>query len=770
MKKILLSFIVSMISLAMIAQTYDVTISGVVTNDVTGAFVPNHEVVINADSSNTSSFRYYNVVTTNDAGFYQDIMQVPTGDEGMVEVSTQSCNTVIYHSDFFSGTADNLVFDFQICGDPATGDCEAMYYYYPTGNIGEIQFTDVSMGDPTFWTWDFGDGETSIQQNPVHTYAANGEYIASLTISSQDSSCFSYIELMVRVTNDSILPNDCEAMFYYFQGNDQNTVNFIDESYGYPTEWAWDFGDGNTSVEQNPVHVYTNMGEYLVTLSIVADSGNCTSTFQELVFVYNDTISPGNCQAMFFAYGDSLNMLTQNFIDMSTTINPSGTPDSWYWDFGDGNSSTEQNPTYTYAEEGDYEVCLTITVGGDINCESTECQFVRVGDWNQGCYTWYEYEVIDLTVDYMAFIENGGVNTEYTWDFGDGTTGTGENVSHTYAEEGMYTVLLTTMDNDSMGCFSQYIDMVWVGDEFTFEINGIVYLNGNDSTNITADYANVYLMTYDTVGNGLINIATTQTVGDGYYEFEDTGLEHCMYFVQAELTDQSAYADDYVPTYHFDALNWENASPVFPLFNGFGYDVYMIEATSSNTGNGTIAGTVSQEGSRELLSNITVLLLNEQGQAILSTRTNDAGMFSFGDLELGTYVVYTEIVGIETIPFNVVLSDQNNTSLVGVIVKNGQAVLGIDDINSAYIETVNDIFPNPVTNDAKLSILVKESSNIKVEVLNQYGQHLFTNTTFLSTGKHNVDIPSSTFAHGMYFVKVTANDNISTVRKFIKVK
>jgi len=681
MKKIILSLIVSMFSLVMFSQTYDVTISGIVTNETTGEAIPLQEMIIITDSSVGGGFMYYNTVVTDDDGYYVDVMQVPTGVEGVVEVMTIACNMMASQSGTFADPSSPLVFDFQICGDSIGNECQAMFYYYPGDTPLSIQFTDDSWGFPTFWAWDFGDGETSMQADPLHIYPDFGEYITTLTITSQDSTCYSTIEMLVRVMED--------------------------------------------------------------------------------------TIGPGGCQAMFFSYPDSSDFLTINFLDMSYVDSPSGIPNTWYWEFGDGNSSTDQNPIHSYNVEGEYDVCLTITSQyGDINCESTECQLIYVEGLSNDCFTWFDYEMTDLSIDFQAYI-NDGYNAEYTWDFGDGTTGTGATISHTYTESGMFEVVLTAFNQDSATyCTSTFFDIVWVGDNISFDIYGNVFLEDS----MMADFADVYLLTFDTIGNGLINVATTQVDSYGYYEFEQVAFEHCIYFVQADLTDQSAYFGDYAPTYHLDAVNWEEAMPVFPFLYGSANNIYMVGTSSSNSGDGIITGTVSREGSRELLSNIEVLLLDQQGNVILYSRTNDDGVFNFTDLAMRTYIVYTEIVGIETIPFEVTLDDQNNSSTVSVIVKNGQALLGIEDLPSTYIESVEDIFPNPVTANASLNITIKESSSIKVEVFNQYGQSLYVTKVYLTNGKHEVSIPSASFAQGMYFVKITANDEISTVRKFIKLR
>ncbi len=841
--------------LFLISQTYDVTVSGIVTDITTGQPVANQEINIVTDTlAGGSYYMYYNTVYTDNNGYYMDIMEIPVGDQGIVEVNTMSCGTMLFQTGTFSPTATQLAFDFQVCTD-TLNDCEAMFYYYPGTMQNSIQFTDASIGDPTSWTWDFGDGNTSTEQNPEHVYSEAGDYLVSLSI--YNNQCSSTYELMIFV-GDSIWPTGCEAMFYYYPGYTQNAVQFIDESFGYPNSWTWDFGDGSFSNEQNPEHLYSIPGEYIVSLTIEGDSNQCYSIYQQLVYV-GDSIWPTDCEAYFYYYPDSSELMTFNFIDMSIVggnQGSAGIPESWYWDFGDGNTSTEQNPVHTYSEVGEYQVCLTITdslgscqstfcdivftgngnyeceayfwyypegdtiyPGGGYNslsisfldasygnpdtwlwdfgdgstsseqnpvhlyseegiytvcltifnsldsCESTYCEDIYVfDDTIQGCFTWYEYEVFNLTVDFEAFLEGGSNYVEYIWDFGDDNAAIGQNVTHTYYEDGIYEVKVTAID--SSGCYSEYIDIIWVGDNFTFGIDGYVYLDDS----LMADYAYVHLMTFDTLGNGLINVATTEVDEYGYYTFESVGIENCIYFVQAELTDASVYFGSYIPTYHLDAINWEEAWPVFPEPMGMSYNIFMVDASSSGSGNGVITGVVTNGSSRDIMSNVEIILLNSDGNPIAYVKTDNQGMFTFDNLPVGTYTVYTEITGIETIPFDVTLSEDNNNSTVNILVTNGQAILGIDEISSAYIESVESIYPNPVIDNAKINIMIKESANINIEILNHYGQVLHSGSHTLNIGKHSISLASESLAQGLYFVKVTAEDNNGVVRKFIKIR
>jgi PKD repeat protein len=140
-------------------------------------------------------------------------------------------------------------------------------------------------------------------------------------------------------------------------------VDFTDAStFDTGATFVWDFGDGNTSTMQNPTHTYAADGSYTVCL-IVAD--NCgADTICNMI-----TVAGTPCPDPVSAWTSSINNLVVDFTDAST---PVGSVSSWMWDFGDGNTSTMQNPTHTYSADGTYNVCLTVTdsCGSDSSCMS----------------------------------------------------------------------------------------------------------------------------------------------------------------------------------------------------------------------------------------------------------------------------------------------------------------------------------------------------------------------------------------------------------------
>jgi PKD repeat protein len=124
-------------------------------------------------------------------------------------------------------------------------------------------------------------------------------------------------------------------------------ATFTDTSTGGPTVWAWNFGDGTTSAIENPTQTYLTAGTYTVTLTVSNSAGTSSSTKTQSVTV--STSAPLTA----FSFARAANNATVAFTD-----NTIGVPTSWAWDFGDGNTSTQESPAHTYSTTGQYTVTL----------------------------------------------------------------------------------------------------------------------------------------------------------------------------------------------------------------------------------------------------------------------------------------------------------------------------------------------------------------------------------------------------------------------------
>lgn len=291
-------------------------------------------------------------------------------------------------------------------------------------------FSDSSV-NAVSWSWDFGDGFTSALQNPVHIY--NSAPAGNITLVVTDS----------RGCTDTVTKPNIQLFHTNFSasslsGCNPSVISFTDSSFN-AVSWSWNFGDGNTSVLQNPQHIYTTNGSFTVTL-IAQDQTGCIDTMSLGPIVINKPVSnfysptPANCAPSLV-----------NFIDQSVDAA------SWFWDFGDGSFSTAQHPAHIYNVPGTYTVFLIVT--NSLGCSDTliRSNYISVlgpiasytSSGQTGC-TGASVQFSDLST--------GAVS--WSWNFGDGNISSLQNPSHVYQSSGQFSVSLIVAD--ALGCSANY--------------------------------------------------------------------------------------------------------------------------------------------------------------------------------------------------------------------------------------------------------------------------------------------------------------------------
>lgn len=372
----------------------------------------------------------------------------PYSDEGVYNVSltVESAN----------GCVNSLTLPVEVYANPT-----ASFVSASSCLGGETVFTDESVvnnttttSNITNWDWDFGDGNTSTEQNPSNTYNVVGTFNPTLTVTT-DNGCSASVsgEVIINagpsfdiVTNDACL----------------NTVmTFTDEITGNQgsndpiTTWSWDFGDGTTSNQEHPNHTYTDPGTYTVSVEVSTGNG-CVGTVNEDVTVFPlPNASFGHipsCQGGLFTFSDE-----------STTDVTYGDPiNSWLWNFDDGNTSANQNPTHAFDDEGVYGVSLTVeTVNGCVNEVTLPAE---VSPSPTASFTNSNVCFGEGTVFTNESFSGGTSSTSnivaWEWDFTDGNTSTEENPTHTFANEGTYYPTLTvTSDNGCTGTVTGEVEV-----------------------------------------------------------------------------------------------------------------------------------------------------------------------------------------------------------------------------------------------------------------------------------------------------------------------
>jgi gliding motility-associated-like protein len=345
-----------------------------------------------------------------------------------------NCNMAAYKFRF-EQAAVNAVFD----ADPVSG-CPPL----------EVQFENFSSVEGDSYFWDFGDGDTSTLENPVHIFTTPGVYNVQFIITDL-ANCIvadtAYVEITVSGNTDVLadfIVNDslCLSSNIEFINQSQNASNFL-----------WDFGDGNTSTQENPIHTFTSEGTFLVTL--YADPGsNCgdTATFEVSVFE--------NVLDVDFLFTQSNCNDTTGVISFTGLVNANNGVQSILWNFGDGTTSTELSPEHSFVT-GSYVVTLTVT--DNVGCTNFVSDVIEVSteplevsfEWTASC------NPIASGVFFEAVVQTNANVTNYQWDFGNGfiTNGTASPVNF-YAQEGDYIVTLVVTTD--LGCTATFIDTITV--------------------------------------------------------------------------------------------------------------------------------------------------------------------------------------------------------------------------------------------------------------------------------------------------------------------
>lgn len=308
----------------------------------------------------------------------------------------------------------NMVFEWQVPNIPPVAD----FIGSPTVSCsGDIQFTDQSTNSPTSWLWDFGDGNTSTQQNPTHSYTATGTYTVSLTATnafgSDDEIKTSYIDVNLSgatPTTPSCFPQTGDGSLGFGITNMQfNTINktsgdasegysdftcdqttvYAGQSYNFyaahptPTTHnckAWVDWNNDGVFNPNTEEIASSSSSNSTNATVVIPSSAVLNTMLRMRVIADYDLNADPTPCLDPGYGQcedytviveqlalppttdfTSNLIytcdgTVEFEDLSTNI-----PYAWAWDFGDGNTSVAKNPTHTYASSGLYTVQLITT-------------------------------------------------------------------------------------------------------------------------------------------------------------------------------------------------------------------------------------------------------------------------------------------------------------------------------------------------------------------------------------------------------------------------
>ncbi len=405
----------------------------------------------------------WHFTTDNDRSFHcydePDLTWTFDQETGPMDVTL----TVEYNGCFTSVTQNDLItVKGPIAKIDYLVDCETPF---------DIAFTDQSM-DATSLTWDFGDSTTSTLSQLVHTYDTTGVYWVTLTAENNTSGCPASVDSMqVHVRDiesafelDTIL---CVGTPYFLDATTSTDVH-ADCWRGYT--WYFTFQRPITTQDE-VIDMMFPPGDHTVTL-ITRDINGCTDTSDLDVRAFSSMPS--------FTVDDDRICLPADvsFTDFSTADT---TIVSWDWSFGDGGTSSDQNPTHTYTTPpplGLDSFLVTLTTTDAVDCPASFTQWIQV---YEPISTITTFPLPNLCEgDEIQFVASDftqeGSNLTFMWDFGNGETDTGISSSTIYDSGGTYNVVLS-YEEVATGCQNTTTQIVNVQDypeaDFTSNMDGM---------------------------------------------------------------------------------------------------------------------------------------------------------------------------------------------------------------------------------------------------------------------------------------------------------
>jgi gliding motility-associated-like protein len=453
---------------------------------------------------------------------------------GAITTTNTSVNSTFYNWDFGDGGTSNSVspshtytnsgtYVISLIATNAAGCSDTITNSITVSNASQsiftastavcdsaVHLTNSSIGAASY-LWDFGGNITSTLSNPSsHSYPGSGTYTISL-ITNPGSSCADTSRQTVTIIKNVI------SQFSIGYSPCTTSISTANTS-SFAVTYGWDFGDGFSSVSNNPSHNYATPGTYTVALIANPGTGCADTSYQQVTIL-------GAPLASFTFVKDPCSAVV-------TFSNTSINSTSFQWDFGNGHTSNLNDPSFNFNHPGTYTVALTAQPGS--GCSNTMLQTIAIS------YTAvtadFTYNNPQYTAD-AQFINQSQNALTFEWSFGDGMGSDEFEPFHTYAQMGDYTACL--MATNIIGCSdvvckNMKVDEDWslyVPDVFTPNADGLNDLFFAKGTNITK----FSMMIFDRWGEKIFSASDIFTGWDGKYKGKF--VEEGVYTWKINFTD-----------------------------------------------------------------------------------------------------------------------------------------------------------------------------------------------------------------------------------------
>jgi PKD repeat protein len=493
-------------------------------------------------------------------------------------------------------------------------------------------------------------------------------------------------------------------------------VNFTDQSTNIPTSWGWTFAGGNpaSSTAQNPSVQYNNAGSYAVSLTAANDGGSDAETKSNYITVIPLPIANFTANATVIDEGQSV-----QFSDLSTNTT------SWSWSFTGGApaTSTAQNPSVTYNNAGTYAVTLTASnaVGSDVE---TKTAYITVNNVVIA-------PIADFTANTTSISEGGTVNftdlssnepSNWSWNFGNGTTSTAQNPSATYNTAGTYTVSLTASNSAGSDTEAKtaYITVTSAPSLVTLSFTdfesgwGIWTDGGGDCSYYTYG-------TYAWSGTDAADIQDNSGVASSFYMTNNVDV-HSPGYVQIDVE------------FYFIAISMDNTKEDFwvQYYDGSSWQTVAAFARGIDFDNGTF-----------YVATVSILESNYNFPTNMKLRFMCDASGNRDDVYIDDITVTASTSLITNGPSRPVTLKETGRTLSSDL---------LDEFT---------VYPNPA-NDV-LYIISSEDEDVEIMIYDVKGQ--MVQQASLPAGSDEIDI--SKLVKGLYLINIQVDDEVFT-KKIIK--
>lgn len=591
----------------------------------------------------------------------------------------------------------------QYCDSIQVGSghsCQAGFNYSKQGL--SVSFTNASQYySGSYYHWSFGDNSGASGQNVTHTYNATGWYTVCLNIQDSTISCYDQYCDSIYVSSG----HSCQALFTYSISG--TTVTFYDSSLNYSgNNQHWTFGDNSSGTGQTVHHTYNSHGVYYVCLTIYNSATNCYNQYCDSVLVG----SGSQCHAAF-----TYTMQGTTLVLTNTSQHYSGNYS--YWTFGDGGHGTGQTVSHTFVQSGWYTVCLNIHDSATA-CYDQYCDSIHVGS-GHACQAAFTYTMQGTTLTFADASQNYS-GSYWFWNFGDGSNGTGRNVTKTYNHAGWYKVCLNIYDS-STACYDQYCDSIHVGSGhacqayFTYIIQGTTVTFTDSSLNYSGQ---VWVWDFGDGSSG-----TGQNIHHSYNAYG--WYKVCLTIHDAATNCYNQYCDS-----------------IYLHGGGHGCQAYFTYSSQGKT------------------------------FTFYDSSTNYSGNYRFwvfGDNTTGTgqtvhhtYYHSGHYLVCLTIRNSATGCNDHYCDSVTVIINSINPT--VSQIHSARI------YPNPIEENLTIDMDVLHSMDIQIEIYNQIGQNIYHIKKTLDSGTQKLTIDASSFPKGIYNLQIISSEGVIQTGKFVKIE